>query len=80
MTFEKVVDQAIAMLQRRGRVAYGLLKRQFNLDDDALQDLDIQAVFQDESSSQVMRYGSKHGDIIDGTTHSQFTDIATGEK
>ena len=28
MTFEEIVDQAIAMLQRRGRVAYGTLKRQ----------------------------------------------------
>ncbi len=39
MTFEEVVDQAIAMLQRRGRVTYRLLKRQFSLDDEALEDL-----------------------------------------
>ena len=30
MTFEEVVDQASAILQRRGRVTYRLLKRQFN--------------------------------------------------
>ena len=30
---EEILDQAIAMLQRRGRVTYGALKRQFNLDD-----------------------------------------------
>jgi hypothetical protein len=35
MTFEEIVDQAIAMLQRRGRVAYRTLKRQFTLDDDS---------------------------------------------
>jgi hypothetical protein len=35
MTFEEIVDQALAMLQRRGRVAYGTLKRQFQLDADA---------------------------------------------
>src|SRR5262245_51961500 len=34
MTFEEIVDQALAMLQRRGRVAYRTLKRQFNLDDE----------------------------------------------
>src|SRR5262249_9335755 len=39
VTFEEVVDQAMAMLQRRGRVAYRLLKRQFNLDDASLEDL-----------------------------------------
>jgi hypothetical protein len=39
MTFEEVLDQAIAMLQRRGRVTYRTLKRQFNLDDEALEDL-----------------------------------------
>jgi class 3 adenylate cyclase/tetratricopeptide (TPR) repeat protein len=39
MTFEDIVDQAQAMLQRRGRVTYRTLKRQFNLDDDAFEDL-----------------------------------------
>jgi hypothetical protein len=39
MTFEEILDQAIAMLQRRGRVTYGTLKRQFQLDDVALEDL-----------------------------------------
>jgi hypothetical protein len=39
MTFEEVVDQALAMLQRRGRVTYRMLQRQFQLDDVALEDL-----------------------------------------
>ena len=39
MTFEDVLDQAIAMLQRRGRVTYRTLQRQFQLDEDALNDL-----------------------------------------
>jgi len=39
MTFEEILDQAIAMLQRRGRVSYNTLKRQFQLDDAALEDL-----------------------------------------
>src|SRR2546425_5210575 len=39
MTFEEILDHAIAMLQRRGRLTYGTLKRQFHLDDAALEDL-----------------------------------------
>ncbi len=44
MTFEEIVDQALAMLQRRGRVAYRTLKRQFQLDDDALEDLKVELI------------------------------------
>ena len=39
MTFEEVVDQALAMLQRRGRLTYRMLQRHFHLDDAALEDL-----------------------------------------
>ena len=39
MTFEEILDQAIAMLQRRGRLTYRTLQRQFQLDDAALEDL-----------------------------------------
>src|SRR5262245_3662630 len=39
MTFEQILDHAIAMLQRRGRLTYSTLKRQFQLDDAALEDL-----------------------------------------
>jgi hypothetical protein len=34
VTFEEVLTQTIAMLQRLGRVSYRALKRQFNLNDD----------------------------------------------
>ena len=44
MTFEEVVDQAIALLQRRERVTYRLLKRQFTLDDEALEDLKLELI------------------------------------
>ena len=44
MTFEEIVDQALAMLQRRGRMAYRMLKRQFNLNDDALDDLKVELI------------------------------------
>ncbi|MGH8069293.1 MAG: adenylate/guanylate cyclase domain-containing protein, partial [Candidatus Entotheonellia bacterium] len=39
MTFEEIVDRALAMLQRRGRVTYRALKLQFMLDDERLEAL-----------------------------------------
>jgi class 3 adenylate cyclase len=44
MTFEEILDQAIAMLQRRGRLTYGALKRQFQLDDAYLDDLKTELI------------------------------------
>src|SRR5215471_9079918 len=44
MTFEELVDQAIAMLERRGRVTYRALKRQFQLDEDVLEDLTAEII------------------------------------
>jgi hypothetical protein len=39
MDFVAIVDQVIALLRQRGRVAYRTLKVQFSLDDDALEAL-----------------------------------------
>src|ERR687887_1127999 len=39
MTFEELLDQAIAMLQRRGRVTYQALRLQFELDEEHLEAL-----------------------------------------
>src|SRR5215813_6779108 len=44
MDFEEILDQAIALLQRRGRVTYRALKRQFNLDDAFLEDLTVELI------------------------------------
>jgi class 3 adenylate cyclase/tetratricopeptide (TPR) repeat protein len=44
MTFEELLDQAIALLQRRGRLTYRALKRQFNLDDGYLEDLKAELI------------------------------------
>jgi predicted ATPase/class 3 adenylate cyclase len=44
MHFEEILDQAIAMLQRRGRITYRALKRQFNLDDAFLEDLTVELI------------------------------------
>src|SRR4030095_7315745 len=39
MGFYEVLDQAVALLRRRGRVTYRALRREFNLDDACLEDL-----------------------------------------
>jgi class 3 adenylate cyclase len=39
VTFDEVLEQALEMLQRRGRVSYRALKVQFQLDDDLLESL-----------------------------------------
>ena len=44
MTFDEVLDQAIEMLQRRGQLTYRTLKRQFTLDDEALEDLKFELI------------------------------------
>src|SRR5215467_3175744 len=44
MTFEEILNQAIAMLQRRGRVSYRALKRQFDLDDAYVEDVKLELI------------------------------------
>ena len=45
MTFEDILDQAIAILQRRGRLTYRTLQRQLQLDDAALEDLKDELIY-----------------------------------
>jgi class 3 adenylate cyclase/tetratricopeptide (TPR) repeat protein len=44
MDFDAILEQAIEMLQRRGRLTYRTLKRQFQLDDEALEDLTFELI------------------------------------
>ena len=44
MTFEEILEQALGMLQRRGRITYRTLRRQFQLDEDALEDLKAEII------------------------------------
>src|SRR5512145_2343971 len=39
MKFSAVVEQVLDMLQRQGRVSYRALKREFDLDDEYLEDV-----------------------------------------
>jgi class 3 adenylate cyclase/tetratricopeptide (TPR) repeat protein len=45
MTFEEILDHAIAMLQRRGRLTYRTLQLQFHLDDDHLEALKDELIY-----------------------------------
>jgi hypothetical protein len=42
--FVAVVDQVIALLRQRGCMSYRTLKRQFQLDDEAIEDLKIELI------------------------------------
>jgi class 3 adenylate cyclase len=44
MTFYEVVGQVLELLQREGRVSYCALKRQFNIDDEYLEDLKAELI------------------------------------
>jgi hypothetical protein len=39
VNFVAVVDQVIALLRQQGRLSYSTFKRQFQLDDAALEDV-----------------------------------------
>jgi tetratricopeptide (TPR) repeat protein len=72
MTFDEILDQAIELLQRRGRVSYRALKAQFHLDDELLETLkaelievhqqaqdmldDVYRLVQDSATSEWMRW------------------------
>jgi hypothetical protein len=45
MTFEEILDPAMAMLQPHGRITYRTLQRQFEPDDAALDDLKTQLLY-----------------------------------
>ena len=44
MTFDEVLNQAIELLKKRGRLTYRTFKRQFHLDEAALEDLKFELI------------------------------------
>ena len=44
MTFEEVLNQTMALLQRQGRVSYRALKRQFDLDEAYVEDVKLELI------------------------------------
>jgi hypothetical protein len=57
MTFEEIMDHTRGMLQRRGRVSYHALKRQFDLDDAYLDDLKTEII-------EVLRLAADQGNTM----------------
>ncbi len=90
MTFEEILDQAEAMLQRRGRVSYRALVRQFDLNEEYLEDLKyelvkILKVAVDVGDEMLTWVGDKpinntqlpqDSEILKGTTYGQSYTIA----
>jgi len=72
MTFEEILDQAIALLQRRQRVTYRTLKLQFHLDDDQLETLkealiDAEQLAVDEQGRVLVWTGNPGNTPVPGT-------------
>ena len=44
MRFSDIIEQAKALLQRQGRITYRSLKREFDLEDEALEDLKFELI------------------------------------
>ena len=44
MRFSDIIEQAKALLQRQGRITYRTLKREFDLEDEALEDLKFELI------------------------------------
>jgi hypothetical protein len=72
MTFEEMLDHALAMLQRRGRVTYRALKLQFRLDDDHLEALTDELLYAHPSVVE----DDGRGLIWTGETHPTPTPVA----
>jgi class 3 adenylate cyclase/tetratricopeptide (TPR) repeat protein len=78
MTFDNILDQAIEILQRRGRVTYRTLKRQFHLDDETLADLTFeliegQRIATDEHGTVLVWIGEAAGLSASSTQPKQTT-------
>jgi TOMM system kinase/cyclase fusion protein len=63
MKFYEIVEQVLVLLQRKGRVSYRALKREFDLDDEYLEDLkaeliDAQRVASDEEGKVLVWTGA----------------------
>ena len=62
MKFYEIVEQVLTLLQREGRVSYRALKREFDLDDDVIEDLkaeiiDVKQLRRDEDGKVLVWVG-----------------------
>src|SRR6476620_7036581 len=80
MRFSEVVKQAVTLLQQSQRITYRALKREFSLDEEALEDLkseliDAQRVATDEDGKVLVW----RGEGINSTTESDKGKAGNGE-
>jgi class 3 adenylate cyclase len=80
MTFAEIRAQVVELLQREGRVAYRVLKRQFALDDEYLEDLkadliDAKRVAVDEDGKVLVWVGSAAQSPVPQTPDPQIPDV-----
>jgi class 3 adenylate cyclase/predicted ATPase len=81
MKFSEIVKQAVMLLHESQRITYRALKREFGLDDDALEDLkseliDAQRVARDEEGKVLVWVGEG----INGEKDKRINGGAAGEK
>jgi hypothetical protein len=81
MDFLEIIEQARDVLQRKGRMTYRTLKRQFALDDEALEDLKAEfikaeRVAQDEDGEVLVWIGEG----INGEKDKRINGNTEGEK
>ena len=72
MDFVEVIKQARALLQSEGRMTYRTLKRQFALDDEALNDLTDELLFSDPQISEIDGRGGSGANSKWKTNESEF--------
>ena len=73
MSFLEIIDSARAFLERNGRVSLRVLKREFTLDDDALEELVEELV-------DVQQVAAREGKILAWLgTGTGAPDVAVGE-
>ena len=75
MKFSETVDQASALLERTGRVSYRALQRDFDLDEDTLEDLkaeliDIREVAVDKDGKMLVWIGKEDATTVSATPES----------
>jgi class 3 adenylate cyclase len=74
MTFEEVLDQAMAMLQRRGRLTYRTLKLHFQLDDEHLDALKDELIYGQRLAVD------EDGRVLVWTANTEATGAPAGEQ
>jgi TOMM system kinase/cyclase fusion protein len=85
MNFDDILEQAIEMLQRHGRLTYRTLKRQFHLDDETLEDLTFeliegQRIATDENGTVLVWIGETYGTPALVTQPDQTTQQLTAQE